>query len=355
MKKTFKSIPKLDGKGFREWRSKVHMGISYHNKRLFGVLNGNPCPEGDTYATTIELWSSYNCDLFPILFFATTGSASILVHQFEGKRQGEGLGDGISAWLALAEIHDSYGDLTTHHMKHGENPEDFFFKMEALRVRLKDMGEVISDERFEDIVQHAITTDYDYVRQTGFRERDLGLKEIKSTMMNMFIDDSLSRSSTKRIVGRGVAMHATSGDSGVQCFNCQQRGHRRRDYHQPLRPKPKRQQQTHKRKHWKKAGGEPDPKWCSLHKTTNHSDTECFKQNATNDKAAGSINYASIGSAHIPQAAECDERTLGFSLTSVGISSLAPAADNSTKPDLRRTLSSSSPLDLHRRTCSRRK
>ena len=46
---------------------------------------------------------------------------------------------------------------------------------------------------------------------------------------------------------------------------------------------------------------------------------------------AGSTNYANIGSAHIPQAVEYDERTFGFSFTSIGISSLAPAAANSTK------------------------
>ena len=84
------------------------MGISYHNKRLFGVLNGNPCPEVETNATAIEQWNSYSCDLFSILLFATTGSANILVRQFESKRQGEGLGDEITAWLAVAEKYDSY-------------------------------------------------------------------------------------------------------------------------------------------------------------------------------------------------------------------------------------------------------
>ena len=256
MNKTLKSIPMFDGKDSCEWRSKVRMGISYHNKRLFGVLNGNPCPEGDTNATAIEQGNSEKCDHFSIWLFATTGSANILVRQFEGKIQGEGLGDGISARLALAKKYDSYTketrracyeDLLIHKIRHGEDPEDFFFKMEDLRVRLKDMGEVISHERFEGINLHAIARDYDYVRQTSFRERDFGLKEIKSTMRIMFID-SLSRSSTKRIAGRGVAMHAASGESGVQRFNCQQRGHHRRDCPQPLWPKPKQQQQKHKKK-----------------------------------------------------------------------------------------------------------
>ena len=185
MNKTFMSIPKLDEKDFREWRSKVRMGTSCYNKRLFGVLNGNSCLEGDTNATAIEQWNSDHCDPFSILFFATTRSANILVRQFAGKRQGEGLGDGISAWLAHVDKYDSYTketrracykDLTTHRRKHAKDPKYFFFRMANLWVRLKDMGEVFSDERFEVIILLAITTDYDYVRHTSFRERDFGLQ-----------------------------------------------------------------------------------------------------------------------------------------------------------------------------------
>ena len=110
MNEILKSIPKFDEKDFREWRSKGRMCLSYHTKRFFGVFNGNSCPEDDTNAfngnscpeddtnaTAIEQWNSDNCDLSYILFVATTGSANIFVCQLESKRQGEGLGDGISA------------------------------------------------------------------------------------------------------------------------------------------------------------------------------------------------------------------------------------------------------------------
>lgn len=43
-------------------------------------------------------------------------------------------------------------------------------------------------------------------------------------MRNMYID-SLSRTSTKPIAGRGVAMQASNGDSNIKCFNCKQIGH----------------------------------------------------------------------------------------------------------------------------------
>ena len=148
-------------------------------------------------------------------------------------------------------------------------------------------------------------------------------------------------------------MHATSGDSGVQCFNCEQRGHRRRDGPQPLRPKPKEQQQKHKKKHWKKAGGEPGPKWCSLHKRTNHSDTECFKQKATNDKGQGVSTIPILGAPTSPKQKSTMSERSGSPPQVVG--SLRSSRLPTTQRNLRRRLIPSSPFDLHQSSCSRRK
>ncbi|CAN0028883.1 unnamed protein product, partial [Sphacelaria rigidula] len=145
--------------------------------------------------------------------------------------------NGVAAWEALAEKYDSftretrracYEELTTNKMAQGEDPDYFFTKMEDLRERLKYLGEIVWDKRFEDIILQAISNDYDYVRQTSFRVRDFGLKETKTTMRNVYID-SLSRTSKKYIAGRAVAMEASNGDSNIRCFNCKQHGHRRRD------------------------------------------------------------------------------------------------------------------------------
>ena len=47
--------------------------------------------------------------------------------------------------------------------------------METARDRLHDMGEHISPDRFSDLILNALTPDYNFVRDTSFRDREFGL------------------------------------------------------------------------------------------------------------------------------------------------------------------------------------
>lgn len=64
-------------------------------------------------------------------------------------------------------------------MQRGQDPDDFFSTMKDLQLRLENMGDDVLGERFEDVILQAITNDYDYVRQTSFRVRDLELEGMK--------------------------------------------------------------------------------------------------------------------------------------------------------------------------------
>ncbi|CAM9720529.1 unnamed protein product, partial [Sphacelaria rigidula] len=144
--------------------------------------------------------------------------------------------NGVAAWNALADRFDGNTkearracreQLFTTVMKSGEDPSDFFSKMDDLRARLRDMGENFPDESFEDVLLRALPKEYNFVRQTSHRDRSFGLPEIRSTVINMYIDELSRKSSGPSVTGRGVAMAAAPDN--VQCFKCKKYGHRKRD------------------------------------------------------------------------------------------------------------------------------
>ena len=62
-------------------------------------------------------------------------------------------------------------------MKHGQDPDDSLHIVEIARDRLQDMGEHISSDRLGDLVLNALTPDYIFVRNTSFRDREVGLED----------------------------------------------------------------------------------------------------------------------------------------------------------------------------------
>ena len=117
-------------------------------------------------AGQIRRWD-YACQtLFSILHLTKAGSAKLLVQTYAGESGGPG--NGQAAWLALKDKYvcctketrrANYEALVDTRMKQGQDPDDYFMLLDQRRVRLRENGEVISDERFEDIILRGITSD----------------------------------------------------------------------------------------------------------------------------------------------------------------------------------------------------
>ena len=224
--------------------------MALRNKPIFAVMQGQARPtaslseglaEDETATPSAQAtlqWQRSNSDLYSILYLATVGAACSLVRRHVGKTQEDGAGDGQAAWNALTSKYDGctkearracHEKLTTLKMEDKQDPEDFFFKMDDLRQRLAEMGEVVSDERYEDIILQGITNDYDCVREASYRERDFDIERIQFMMRNLHTD-SLSRApSSTEVAGRAVAMQATADLDKVTCFHCNQFGHRKQN------------------------------------------------------------------------------------------------------------------------------
>ena len=235
-----KGLPRFNGKdkhAYRDWKARVKVHLNMSAPDIYNILMGqeepNPTAGGD-----LVRWQRNNANLYSVLFLATNGGATTVVRRHEGKKPEDGLGDGQAAWQALEEKYDAvsnatrqelYEELAKTKMKQDQDPDDFLYIMETARDRLHDMGEHITPERFGDLLLNALTPDYNFVRNTSFRDRDFGLEDIKSTMRNMYAYLLSRPSSTPSISGRGVAMQAHNNLSRVKCYICREFGHRMED------------------------------------------------------------------------------------------------------------------------------
>lgn len=332
-------IPKLKKQeDFREFWAKLRQATNLYAPSLHGVLDGIACPTADQ--DKIDGWKKANNELYSILFFNTEGSANTTVRAHESKTAGEA-GDGQGAFKALkARFHGNTNEarrscrekLFSKTMKPGSDPADFFASMEEDRIRLQELGETILDDTFADVLLRALPREYEFVKQLKYRDRSFGLDDIQTTSVNYYIDDLSRKSSAPSIAGRGAAMAASLRD--VQCYNCQEYGHYSGDCPKPSQ---KKHPAKGKKKGRKKGGGGSSQKWCSLHKTTSHSDAECHKQKEQKEKELEKLaanlallntrssdnRYPAIGSAYVahggPEPA-AEPVKFGFSFCAIGTS-----------------------------------
>ena len=325
--RTLANIGKCDGfSNFREWEPKIRQAIGLHKPKLLPILDGKRRPTGAANAEAAAEWTEHNNQLFSIPFFMTSESANVTVKTYMSKDVG-GMGDGAVAWKAIKERFDgntkqarrtAREKLFKSTMAETDDPEDFVSHTDRLRDRLKELGETISDEVYESLLLDALPKKFQFIRERHYEDDSLGIKSLKKTAIAYNID---TKARTPSISGRGMAMTSDTG-TGSCCKEC---GHCKTDG-----PRTKK-----KWKKGKKGSGDGQPRWCSYHNTTTHTDDECHKPKELRGLAANLALLQSsnnVGSAHLAQQQGSEPSTFGFSFSAMG-ESLAEASANTSKDE----------------------
>ncbi|CAB1110628.1 unnamed protein product [Ectocarpus sp. CCAP 1310/34] len=357
------SIGKCAGhSGFREWKIKLRHAIILHAPELLPVLNGNARPSATAAnAEDVAAWDKANGRLFSLLFVVTSESAQLTVRTHEGAADSD-MGDGTAAWRALNERFDAqtqearracHNELFNLRHLAGGDPIDFFTKGWDLKLRLKVLGEEVSDLVYLDIMLSGLTKApvFEFIREMHYRDNFTSVDSLQATANCFFVDQHSRNASGPVVSGRGAAM-AVASDTD-QCRRCKAYGHFQRDCPQQVqksRPKQSKKKGANKRG----SGGSVQPKWCSYHNTKTHSDAECQKQKEIREnkqkeleglaanlallQSVGHTNFlqlSNIGSAQLAQSsptvaqqAPSEPTSFGFSFNALG-TSLAEATSSS--------------------------
>ena len=323
--------PRFDGKDKTQFLE--YISLSFHRQSVAAILQGEPKPTTTQNSPAVATWTRANENLFGILFFTMELCAHNVVKKYMGKTREDGVGNGQAAWNALETKYNSntkearrayHEYLHNAKMKSGDDPDDFLYTMDGYRERLKDMGQPVPDERYEDIILQALPAEYERVRTASYERRDFHLADIRRMMSALYID-CLSRPNNSLLVaGRGVAMQATGGDNSIiKCHYCGNPGHRQKNCLAWIAAQCKAGNQQTTRStplgRWKrKAGGGSKSMWCSFHKSTTHSDETCRRQQQQIGNN-GSANWANQGSDY-PAVLTASDPPLGSNIKEQGIS-----------------------------------
>ena len=354
-----KGLTKFDGKNprtFREWSEKTGVMVSVSRPDIASVMEGQTRPTEETsdeemeeeshatsssaalWATTPGVlsrpatlaerqlrWDRANQDLYALLFLATTAASALIVRKHKIGAMGA-RGNGQGAWKELSEkyLYKSkeirralLQQLSATNMTPGQDPDEYFLQATLIRGELAEMGEPVSDERFQDIMVQGLSKDYEHIKHATHRDDTYTIEQIQHTMRNFYMDEESRRRESKgRVAGRGAAMtvESTRDLSEIICHNCKKPGHYMRRC--PTSDNGKRsndkrnngKQDKNKKgpaaKGYKKpgSGGGGGQKWCSVHKSTTHNDAECYKQGAKRAESSGAYTATVLSAAAPPPA-----------------------------------------------------
>ena len=84
----------------------------------------------------------------------------------------------MTVWLALDERYNAAirelrrslnEKLTTRTLKREEDPRDFFYDVNRWRTRLRQMGEIVLDYGYENVIVQSLPAEYAYVKNKRHR------------------------------------------------------------------------------------------------------------------------------------------------------------------------------------------
>ncbi|CAM9463687.1 unnamed protein product, partial [Sphacelaria rigidula] len=103
--------------------------------------------------------------------------------------------NGKSAWGGLVAKYQNSSEqrrhllmrqLDTMTMSPGQDPDVFLARLFQLRDELVHIGESISDERLTDKIVEGLTSEYRQVKYNAGRDPDLSIRDIETTLRNMY-------------------------------------------------------------------------------------------------------------------------------------------------------------------------
>ena len=270
---TIRGLKKFDGSNpsdFKAWMKTFCVVIGVTHRNILPLLKVEEKP---TDTAKIADYNRANEDFYAMLYLLVELPAAFCVQKYED--ESEISGDGQADFKELCRNYDKVTDeviratmeeLVDTAMEPGQNPDDYFNKKRLPRIRIEKMGEKVSDRWFKDICITGFTDEYKDVKMMMYRDSSFDIDEMQTTMRHMFLDQQSRNGSKGRIAGCGTAMTTkTSRDHDVYCFKCKERGNTTRNCPK-LKPR---------------TNSDGAAKWCSVHRTTSHSDEECYSQGAT--------------------------------------------------------------------------
>ena len=266
-------------------------------------------PHRRVAANQVELdeYQEADTQLFNILYLILTDAASFILRRLAPVDDSSG--SGLKVWQALEDKYQPHDENRRRHlereleaakMRTGTDPDIFITHVWHLAEQINFIGGNITQEKCADIILQGLPEEYELIRYSASADTGYDLDKITQTARNLWYSRTRTDGATStrghRSSARDAGMTATTdhrsrqsqdvrNDSnykrGPQCYQCKRFGHVQRNCHQ-ARPRPQHQQRRQGPR-----SGTREPKWCSLHNTHLHSDSECRAQSAGRNAQAG--------------------------------------------------------------------